>query len=71
MKQVDIAEAKSQEVNTVIQEKVVQKIKVIEKKVIVNHNVIQKEKEVINAECKIPDIAFKIYNISAMGGSYE
>jgi len=68
---VAIAEAKSHEVNTIIQEKVVQKIKVVEKKVIVNHNIIEKHKEIINAECKIPDIAFKIYNISALGGAYE
>lgn len=70
-KQLAIAEAKSQEVNTVIKEKLVEKLKIVEKKVIINHNIIQKKKEIINAECKIPDIAFKIYNTSVLGNSYE
>lgn len=69
--QVAIAAEKSQHVNTVVQEKIVNKIKLVEKKVIVNHNIIKKEKEIINAECKIPDLALKIYNTSVLGDAYE
>jgi len=69
---VAIAEAKSQEVNVVIQEKIVEKIKVIKEQVIVNHNIIKTHKEIINAECKIPDIAFQVYNTAVNhGGKYE
>lgn len=62
------AEAKSQQVNVVIQEKIVEKIKVIKQRVVVNHDVIRTHREVIDAECKIPDIAFKIYNTSIENG---
>lgn len=70
---VAIAEAKSQQVNTVIQEKIVEKIKIVKERVVVNHNVIKKHKEVINAECKIPDIAFQIYNtaVNYNGAKHE
>jgi len=70
-KRVAIAEEKSHEVNTVIQEKVINQIKVVEKRVIVNRTIIQKQQHVINAECKIPEIAFKIYNTSVLGGTNE
>ena len=62
-----IAEAKSQQVNTVIQEKVVEKIKVVKQRVIVNHDVIKTHKEIINAECTIPPVALKIYNTAVEG----
>lgn len=65
---VAIAEQKSKEVNIVIQEKVVEKIKVIKEKVIVNHNIIKTHKQIINASCKIPDIAFQIYNTAVTHG---
>lgn len=70
---VAIAEAKSQQVNTIIQEKVVEKIKIVKERVVVNHNVIKNHKEVINAECKIPDIAFEIYNtaVNHNGAKHE
>jgi hypothetical protein len=67
-----IAEAKSQEVNVVIQEKIVEKIKVVKEQVIVNHNIIKTHKEIINAECKIPDVAFQVYNTAVNhGGKHE
>jgi len=56
------AEKKSAVVNTVIEEKIVEKVKIVKEKVVVNHNIIQKQKEIINAECKVPDIAIKLYN---------
>jgi len=60
--QIKVAEEKSQEVNTVIQTKVVTKIKVVEKQVEVVRTQIQKDKEIINADCRIPDIAIIDYN---------
>jgi ABC-type uncharacterized transport system permease subunit len=68
---VAIAEAKSQEVNTIIQEKVVEKIKIVKERVVVNHNIIKNHKEIINAECKIPDIAFQIYNTAIYHGGMK
>ena len=57
-----IAEEKSQQVNTVIQTKVVERVKVVEKKVEVVRIEIEKQKEIINAECKINDTAIDLYN---------
>jgi len=59
---VKAAEAKSQEVNTVIQTKVVERVKLVEKKVEVVKTIIEKDKEAINAECKVPEIAVIDYN---------
>ena len=59
---VDAAEAKSQQVNTVIQTRVVERIKTVEKKVEVVRTIIEKDKEAINAECKVPEIAIIDYN---------
>jgi len=59
---VKAAEEKSQQVNTVIQTKVVERVKVVEKKVEVVKTIIQKDKELINAECKVPEIAVIDYN---------
>lgn len=56
------AEVKSKEVNTVIQTRVVERVKVVEKKVIEVRNIIQRDKEAINAECKVSDIAIQDYN---------
>lgn len=62
------AEAKSQHVDVVVQEKVVEKIVQVEKKVIVNHDVIIKNTEFINKECKIPEIAIQVYNTAIVNG---
>jgi len=59
---VKAAESKSQEVNTVIQTKIVERVKVVEKKVEVVKKEIEVQKEVINAECKINDVAIELYN---------
>jgi hypothetical protein len=59
---VAIAEAKSKEVNTVIETKVVERVKIVEKKVEVVRTLIEKDKEAINAECKVPEIAVIDYN---------
>jgi len=59
---VKIAEEKSQQVNTVIETKIVERVKVVEKKVEVVKKEIEVQKEVINAECKISDVAIELYN---------
>jgi len=59
---VQAAEAKSQETNTIIQTQVVERVKVVEKKVEVVKTIIQKDADAINAECKINDIAIRDYN---------
>lgn len=56
------AEEQSREVNTVIQTKVVERVKLVEKKVEVVKTIIEKDKELINAECKVPEIAVIDYN---------
>ena len=59
---IDAAQTKSVETNTIIQTKVVERVKIVEKQVEVVRTQIQKDKEIINAECKVPDIAVIDYN---------
>ena len=59
---VAVAEAQSKEVNTVIETKIVERVKIVEKKVEVVKTIIQRDKEAINAECKVSDIAIIDYN---------
>ena len=59
---VKAAESKSQVVNTVIQTKIVERVKIVEKKVEVVKKEIEIQREVINAECKINDVAVELYN---------
>ena len=59
---VKAAESKSQIVNTVIQTKIVERVKIVEKKVEVVKKEIEIQREVINAECKINDVAVELYN---------
>ena len=59
---VKAAESKSQIVNTVIQTKIVERVKIVEKKVEVVKKEIEIQREIINAECKINDVAVELYN---------
>jgi hypothetical protein len=59
---VDAAETKSKETNVVIQTKIVERVKLVEKKVEVVRNTIERDKEAINAQCTVSDIAVKDYN---------
>ena len=45
-----------------IETKIVQRVKIIEKKVDVVRKEIEIQKEIINAECKINDVAIELYN---------
>jgi hypothetical protein len=60
--EIAVAEAKSQQVNTVIQTKIVEKIKVVQQKVEVVRTVIEKDRDAINAQCTVSDTAVKDYN---------
>ena len=63
-KKVAIAEQKAKDATGKIQIKVVEKIKIVKQNVEKTKVVIQKEKEVINRECKLNDTAIQIYNQS-------
>ncbi len=56
------AEVKSGKVNTIIQQKVITKVKVVREKVEVVKREIQIQKEIINADCKLSDTAIDLYN---------
>ena len=60
--QIATAEAKSQQVNTVIKTKIVERIKIVQQQVEVVRTQIEKDKEAINAECKVSDTAIRDYN---------
>lgn len=63
-KKVAIAEAKAKEANTKVQEKIVTKIVKIKEKAEVAKEGIRRNKEKINAECKLSDEAVAAYNQS-------
>jgi len=62
---VDIAEAKSKETNTVIQERVVTKIKRVKEVQVKNKEIIKQVEHIINAECTVPKEAVDILNAAA------
>lgn len=59
---VAVAEAKSKEVNTVIETKIVERVKVVENKVEVVKTIIKRDKAAINAVCTVNDLAIINYN---------
>lgn len=61
---VKVAEAKAKEANTKVQEKIVTKIVKIKEKAEVAKENIRRNKEKINAECKLSDEAVAAYNAS-------
>lgn len=56
------AEAKSEKVNTVIQEKIVKEVQIIKEKTDANSRDIEAKRDSINAECKLSDDAWMLYN---------
>jgi hypothetical protein len=64
---VQVAEAKSQETNVVIQEKIVEKEKIVTQYVDLVKTEIQVQKEYIDKDCKISDEAINVYNKSLVG----
>lgn len=65
------AEEKSNQVNVVIQDKIVEKIKYVEKKVYITKTKIEKQRTVINQDCKIHPEVIDIYNEILNGGLNE
>jgi hypothetical protein len=61
---IDAAEAKSQQVNTVIETKVVKEIQYIDRQVKTNNTQISKDATAIDKECKVSDVAVRDYNAS-------
>ena len=59
---VKLSEQKAAEANTKVETKVVEKIKIVEKKVEVVRTQIVKDKEIINADCRLNETAIKDYN---------
>lgn len=57
-----VAEEKSKETNVQIQKEVVEKIKLVKEKVYENNQAIEAKRSAINAECKLSDDAWMLYN---------
>jgi len=60
-----IAEKKAEETNVKIQTKIVEKIKVVKDTQYVIQEKIVKEKEIIDKDCKVPQVAIDIHNDAA------
>ena len=60
--QVAVATAKSNETNTVVQQKVITKIQIVKQQVEVVKREIEVQKEYINADCKVSPTAIDLYN---------
>lgn len=61
-KQIADAEERARQVNVRIETQVVEKVKIIKERVNDNKKSIQVQKQVINADCVIPDVARVLYN---------
>jgi len=62
---VKAAEEKSQQVNTVIKEKVVTKIQKVKEVQVKNQQIIKEVEKIIDAECKVPKEAIDVLNAAA------
>ena len=60
--QVAVATAKSNETNTVVQQKVITKIQIVKQQVEVVKREIEVQKEYINSDCKVSPTAIDLYN---------
>ena len=60
--QVAVATAKSNETNTIVQQKVITKIQIVKQQVEVIKKEIEVQKEYINADCKVNPIVIDLYN---------
>jgi hypothetical protein len=59
---IEIAQQQSKETNAKIEKKVAEKIKNIKDNVNANQQIIEKNRSAINAECKLSDTAWLLYN---------
>jgi hypothetical protein len=63
-----VAETKSKETNLQIQTKVVEKIQLVKERVYENNQAIEAKRSAINAECKLSDDAWMLYNSATQNG---
>jgi hypothetical protein len=63
-----VAETKSKETNIQIQKEVIEKIKIVKEKVYENNQAIEAKRSAINAECKLSDDAWVLYNRATQNG---
>lgn len=61
---IEVAEQKAKDATARIDTVVVEKVKIIKEKVNENKKSIAEHKKVINAECRVPDVARMLYNRS-------
>jgi hypothetical protein len=61
-KKIEIAQQQSKETNAKIEQKVTEKAKTIKDNVNANRQIIEENRIVINAECKLSDTAWLLYN---------
>jgi hypothetical protein len=66
-----IAEEKAKETNVKIQTKIVEKVKVVKQNTVVYRDRIVKEKEFIDKDCRVPQIAVDIHNDAAKNRKSE
>jgi hypothetical protein len=57
-----VAEQQAADANVAIKEKIVTKIQIVKEKVYENNQAIEAKRDVINAECKLSDDAWVLYN---------
>ena len=57
-----VAEKKAADANSIIREKIVTKIEIVKEKVNANNQAIEASRGAINAECKLSDNAWVLYN---------
>jgi hypothetical protein len=60
-----LAEEKSQQVNTVIKEKVITKIQKVKEVQVKNQQIIKEVEKIIDAECRVPKEAIDVLNAAA------
>lgn len=66
-KEVEIAQAKSQVVNSQIETQIVEKVKTVKEKVYVTSTKIKENQVFIDNECIVPDVARLLYNSAVTG----
>ena len=68
---IEIAQQQSKETNAKIEQKVADKVKTIKDNVNANRQIIEENRIVINAECKLSDTAWLLYNSASQNALAE
>lgn len=66
-KEIEIAQAKSQVVNSQVETQIVEKVKTVKEKVYVTSSKIKENQSIIDNECVVPDVARLLYNSAIKG----